>query len=169
MTPEKIFQTQGVPSWSWSSLPVNPATDGSVLSFCREHECSCRPPGLRWRSPVCWVRDWSLLLPSNAVLWLQSCPVFLNPAEKCSVRLFTNNLSLKRGNIYVIIFLCCFCIRTAKSTKCSFPMRTCWLPSTPFSLHSMVMVKIAWERELCSFMFVAPTDPKHKHYQWLDT
>lgn len=38
-------------------------------------------------------------------------------------------------------------------------MRTCMFPSTPFSLHSMVIVKMACERELCSFMFVAPTEP----------
>lgn len=51
---------------------------------------------------------------------------------------------------------------TAKSTRCSFPMRTwCW-PSGPFSLHSTVMVKIAWEREDLSFMFVAPTEPAIK-------
>ena len=51
---------------------------------------------------------------------------------------------------------------TARSTRCSLPMRTCWSPSTPFSLHSMVMVKMAWERELCSFMLVAPTEPYKK-------
>lgn len=48
---------------------------------------------------------------------------------------------------------------TARSTRCSLPMRTCMFPSTPFSLHSMVIVKMACERELCSFMFVAPTEP----------
>lgn len=48
---------------------------------------------------------------------------------------------------------------TARSTRCSLPMRTCIFPSTPFSLHSIVIVKIAWERELCSFILVAPTEP----------
>lgn len=51
---------------------------------------------------------------------------------------------------------------TARSTRCSFPMHTCWFPSRPFSLRSMVMVKMACERELCSFMFVAPTDPERR-------
>ena len=48
---------------------------------------------------------------------------------------------------------------TAKSTRCSFPMRTWFWPSGPFSLHSTVMVKMAWERDDLSFMFVAPTEP----------
>lgn len=51
---------------------------------------------------------------------------------------------------------------TARSTRCSLPMRTCMFPSTPFSLHSIVIVKMACERELCSFMFVAPTEPLNR-------
>ena len=48
---------------------------------------------------------------------------------------------------------------TAKSTRCSFPTLTCCCPSGPFSLHSMVTVNIACERELCRFMLVAPVTP----------
>uniref|UniRef100_A0A3B4A8V7 Uncharacterized protein n=1 Tax=Periophthalmus magnuspinnatus TaxID=409849 RepID=A0A3B4A8V7_9GOBI len=46
----------------------------------------------------------------------------------------------------------------AKSTRFSFPMRMWLSPSKPTSLHSTVMTKMACDRELCSFMLVAPTD-----------
>uniref|UniRef100_A0A8C6M6N3 Uncharacterized protein n=1 Tax=Nothobranchius furzeri TaxID=105023 RepID=A0A8C6M6N3_NOTFU len=46
----------------------------------------------------------------------------------------------------------------ARSTRLSFPTRMWFSPSTPSSLHSTVMTKMACERELCSFMFVAPTE-----------
>ncbi len=51
-------------------------------------------------------------------------------------------------------------ILTAKSTRCSFPTLTLCFPSGPLSLHSIVTVKIAWDRELVAFMLVAPTTPK---------
>ncbi len=41
------------------------------------------------------------------------------------------------------------------------PIRTCCWPSTPLSLRSIVIVNIACEREECSFMFVAPTEPSN--------
>uniref|UniRef100_A0A3Q3GSV3 Uncharacterized protein n=1 Tax=Labrus bergylta TaxID=56723 RepID=A0A3Q3GSV3_9LABR len=46
----------------------------------------------------------------------------------------------------------------AKSTRFSLPTLMWFSPSTPSSLHSTVMTKMACERELCSFMLVAPTD-----------
>uniref|UniRef100_A0A8C6SK97 Uncharacterized protein n=1 Tax=Neogobius melanostomus TaxID=47308 RepID=A0A8C6SK97_9GOBI len=46
----------------------------------------------------------------------------------------------------------------ARSTRFSFPMRRWFSPSTPSSLHSTAMTKMACDRELCSFMLVAPTD-----------
>ena len=49
---------------------------------------------------------------------------------------------------------------TAKSTRCNFPTLTCCSPSGPFSLHSIVTVNIAWDRELCRFIFVAPVTPE---------
>lgn len=52
---------------------------------------------------------------------------------------------------------------TAKSVRCSFPTLTWYEPSGPFSLHSIVTVNIACERELCSFICVDPTDPETKY------
>ena len=48
----------------------------------------------------------------------------------------------------------------ARSTKLSFPTLYFFFASSSesFKLHSMVMMKMACERELCSFMFVEPTD-----------
>uniref|UniRef100_A0A4W5MZ31 Uncharacterized protein n=1 Tax=Hucho hucho TaxID=62062 RepID=A0A4W5MZ31_9TELE len=46
----------------------------------------------------------------------------------------------------------------ARSTRFSFPTRMWFSPSTPSSLHSMVMTKMACDRELCSFMLVEPTE-----------
>uniref|UniRef100_A0A3B5BLB6 Uncharacterized protein n=1 Tax=Stegastes partitus TaxID=144197 RepID=A0A3B5BLB6_9TELE len=46
----------------------------------------------------------------------------------------------------------------ARSTMFSFPTRMWSSPSGPTSLHSTVMTKMAWERELRSFMLVKPTD-----------
>ena len=43
---------------------------------------------------------------------------------------------------------------------CNFPIRRCCCPSAPFSLRSIVIVKIACERDDAAFMLVAPTDPK---------
>ena len=34
------------------------------------------------------------------------------------------------------------------------------------SLHSIVMMKIAWERELCSFMLVALKQHHRKPFKW---
>ena len=50
-------------------------------------------------------------------------------------------------------------ILTAKSTICNLPARTCCCLSGPVSLRSTVIEKIACDRELCSFMLVAPTEP----------
>uniref|UniRef100_A0A3B1JZH9 Uncharacterized protein n=1 Tax=Astyanax mexicanus TaxID=7994 RepID=A0A3B1JZH9_ASTMX len=46
----------------------------------------------------------------------------------------------------------------ARSTKLSFPTRMWLRPSGPGCPHSTVMVKMACERELCSFMLVKPTE-----------
>lgn len=51
---------------------------------------------------------------------------------------------------------------TAKSTMCNFPIRRCCCPSSPFSLRSIVMVKIACERDDAAFILVAPTDPRSR-------
>jgi len=57
----------------------------------------------------------------------------------------------------------CLNLLTARSTRWSLPARTLCLPSGPLSLHSMVTVNIAWDRELCAFILVAPTAPVGKH------
>uniref|UniRef100_A0A4W5PYB9 Uncharacterized protein n=1 Tax=Hucho hucho TaxID=62062 RepID=A0A4W5PYB9_9TELE len=46
----------------------------------------------------------------------------------------------------------------ARSTMFSFPTRMWSSPSAPFSLHSTVIMKMAWDRELRSFILVNPTD-----------
>jgi hypothetical protein len=43
----------------------------------------------------------------------------------------------------------------ARSTRLSLPALMCWAPSLPSSLHSTVTMKMACDRELCTFMFVA--------------
>uniref|UniRef100_A0A8C5A1R1 Uncharacterized protein n=1 Tax=Gadus morhua TaxID=8049 RepID=A0A8C5A1R1_GADMO len=45
----------------------------------------------------------------------------------------------------------------ARSTMLSLPTRMWSSPSGPASLHSTVTTKMAWERELRSFMWVKPT------------
>uniref|UniRef100_A0A8D3APP5 Uncharacterized protein n=1 Tax=Scophthalmus maximus TaxID=52904 RepID=A0A8D3APP5_SCOMX len=46
----------------------------------------------------------------------------------------------------------------ARSTMFSLPTRMWSSPSGPTSLHSTVTTKMAWDRELRSFMLVKPTD-----------
>uniref|UniRef100_A0A3B4C4D6 Uncharacterized protein n=1 Tax=Pygocentrus nattereri TaxID=42514 RepID=A0A3B4C4D6_PYGNA len=46
----------------------------------------------------------------------------------------------------------------ARSTRLSLPTRMWLRPSGPGCPHSTVMVKMACERELCSFMLVKPTE-----------
>ena len=48
---------------------------------------------------------------------------------------------------------------TARSTICNFPILRCCWPSSPFSLLSIVMVNIAWERDEVAFILVDPTAP----------
>ena len=55
---------------------------------------------------------------------------------------------------YSIIVICSLLV----GIDCLPILTWCW-PSGPFSLHSTVMEKIAWERDDLSFMFVDPTEP----------
>lgn len=54
---------------------------------------------------------------------------------------------------------------TAKSTKCSFPMRTWFSLSGPIAHCSTVMVKHTWERDDLSFIPVAANTPNDR---WAD-
>ena len=74
-----------------------------------------------------------------------------------------------KRSIFVMTMACTvvknmFGTLTARSTICNFPILRCCWPSSPFSLLSIVMVNIAWEREDVAFMLVDPTAPNSRIY-----
>ena len=131
-----------------------------------------------WPVKNCVVRCWRGCLEQGADLHMaQSMPLPLTVSCFSKIQIgFTllitaypsrpGRRAIKRVCVCVCKLRCWWSSQlTARSTKWSLPARTLCLPSGPLSLHSTVTVKIAWDRELCAFMLVAPTTPTHVYKQ----
>lgn len=130
------------------------------LKFWRKYGCSCHLAGLRWE----WKgRGWFLLPPSD--LWLQFCPF----SELCGdgKQMWQIKKQKMKGKVSVEIliqltsvsshserFFFSYTYRQINQMQLSHSHT--FVSVHPFSLYSIVAVKIAWELELCLFMFVAP-------------